>query len=197
MEEAVGKTDRVCYMPGLEVLAGAGARVAVDRVLPYFRRTDAAFSSHSQTPPIAEPDEHPAVIAGERFVYFADPIFCEFRQTGNTLMRNTWRQAMIDLIGAPPFGDGLPKSVNMIPRRRGDDLLLTLLHYIPVRKALEIDVIEEASGFAGERLRLPARAKTARLFNGPALERTPEGSFLLPAVKGRLLIEVPEYFAAV
>ncbi len=113
MEEAVGHTDRVCYMPGLEVMAGAGARVAVDRVLPYFRRTDAAFSSHSQTPPMAEPDKHPAVIAGERFVYFADPIFCEFRQTGNLLMRNTWRQAMIELIGKPPFGDGLPKTVNI------------------------------------------------------------------------------------
>ncbi len=83
-----------------------------------------------------------------------------------------------------------------MPRRRGDDLILTLLHYIPVRKALEIDVIEEASSFAGEELRLPARAKEARLFNGPSLERTADGKFLLPMVKGRLLIEVPGYFAA-
>ena len=103
---------------------------------------------------------------------------------------------MIDLIGRPPFGDGLPKTVNTMPRRRGDDLIFTLLHYIPVRKALETDVIEEASSFAGERLRLPERAKEARLFNGSALERTPEGKFLLPATKGRLLIEVPGYFAA-
>ena len=183
-------------MPGLEVLAGAGARVVVDRVLPYFRRTDAAFSSHFQTPPVAEADVHPAVIAGERFVYFADPIFCEFRQTGNLLMRNTWRQAMIELIGKPPFGDGLPRGVNSLPRRRGHDLILTLLHYVPVRKALEIDVIEEPSSFAGEQLRLPERAKEVRLFGGPALERTADGRFLLPAAKGRLLIEVPGFFSA-
>ena len=195
MEEAVGHTDRVCYMPGLEVMAGVGARVVVDRVLPYFRRTDAAFSSHSQTPPVTEPDTCPAVIAGERFVYFADPIFCEFRQTGNLLMRNSWRQAMISLLRPPPFGDGLPKAVNSFPRRRGDDLILTLLHYIPARKALEMDVIEEPSSFAGERLRLPERAKMARLFNGPALERAEDDRFLLPVVKGRLLIEVPGFFA--
>ena len=121
---------------------------------------------------------------GERFVYFADPIFREFRQTGNLLMRNTWRQAMIALIGTPPFGDGLPKTVNSFPRRRGDDLILTLLHYIPMRKALEIDVIEEASSFAGERLRLPERAEEARIFNGPALERVADGAFLLACGEG-------------
>ena len=144
---------------------------------------------------MAEADVHPAVIAGERFVYFADPIFCEFRQTGNLLMRDTWRQSMIALIGEAPFGNGLPRTVNIVPRRRGDDLILTLLHYIPVRNALETDVIEEPSSFAGERLRLPARAQEARLFNGPALERTPDGRFLLPMLKGRLLVEVPGYFA--
>ena len=196
MVEAIGHMDRVCYMPGMEVLAGVGAQVVVDRVLPYFRRTDAAFSSHAQTPGIAEADVHPAVVAGERFMYFADPIFREFRQTGNLLMRNTWRQAMITLIGRAPFGNGLPTTVNVMPRRRGDDLLLTLLHYIPVRKALDIDVIEEASSFGGEQLRLPEHVEQARVFNGPALERAENGKFVLPMVKGRLLIEVPGYFAA-
>ncbi len=121
---------------------------------------------------MAEADTHPAVIAGERFVYFADPIFREFRQTGNLMMRSTWRQAMISLIGEPPFGNGLPKAVNVMPRRRGDDLILTLLHYIPVRKALEVDMIEERSSFAGERLKFHRRrgkrrgCSAARSWNG-------------------------------
>ena len=73
--EELGHADRVCYLPGVLVTAGAGARVLVERVLPYFQRTDATFSSHYQAPPMAEPDPSPAVVMGERFVYFADPIF--------------------------------------------------------------------------------------------------------------------------
>ena len=132
---------------------------------------------------------------GERFIYFADPIFREFRQTGNLMMRDSWHLAMNVLIGKPPYGDGLPKTILSVPRRRGGDLIVTLLHYIPTRKAQEIDMIEERSSFAGERLCLPARATSARLFHGPVLQRADDGTFLLPAAKGRLLVEVPGFFA--
>ena len=195
MRPAVGETDRVCYMAGVRVEVGAGARVLVERVMPYFQRTPEHFSSHFQVPPQHDPDPSPAVVQGERFIYFADPIFREFRQAGNLLMRDTWHLAMNALIGKPPYGDGLPKTILSVPRRRGDDLILTLLHYIPTRKTQEVDLIEEASSFAGERLRLPERAGSARLFEGPALERAADGTFLLPVAKGRLLIEVPGFFA--
>ena len=196
MLHAVGRADRVCYMPGVNVVAGRNVRVLVERVLPYFRRTEEDFSSHLYVPPGREADASPAVIAGERFVYFADPIFREFRQEGNLMMRDTWHAAMNSLIGEPPFGDGLPKTMLVVPRRRGRDLILTLLHYIPVRKAFEVDVIEERSSFAGECLYLPEGAKQVRVFNGPTLERDADGAFILPMVKGRLLLEVPGYFQA-
>lgn len=193
MLAAVGQLDRVCYLPGVTVQAGVGTQVWADRVLPYFQRTAENFSSHLQVPP-AEVSS-PAVVAGERFVYFADPIFREFRQSGNPMMRDSWHVAMNALIGLPPFGDGLPKTIQIVPRRRGSDLLLTLLHYIPVRNSLEIDLIEERSGFAGENLKLPMTIGSARLFQGPELARNNDGTFLLPPAKGRLLIEVPGFFA--
>ncbi len=195
MQAAVGRGDRVCYLPGVQVQAGPGTRVMVERVLPYFRRTTQDFSSHLHVPPVMEPDVSPAVIAGERFYYFADPIFREFRQSGNAPMRDSWHVAMNNLIGQPPYGDGLPKTIQVFPRRRQDDLILTLLHYVPVRKSLELDIIEERSGFAGERLQLPPHATRVRVFNGPALERADDDMFLLPFAKGRLLLEVPGFFA--
>jgi len=186
-------SDRVFYQAGMNVTGGPGTEVLVDRVLPYFRRSDLKFSSHFQTPPVAEIDRYPAVIRGERFVYFADPVFREYRQSGNLFPRDVWRQAMRDLIGLAPFGEGLPGTVQIYPRRRGEDLLLTLLHYVPVRKALDIDIIEERSSFAGEILRLAGHAGRARIFGGEWLPEA-EGGFVLPAAKGRLLIEAPGYF---
>jgi hypothetical protein len=134
-------------------------------------------------------------VAGERFVYFADPIFREYRQSGNIAARDAWRLAVQRLIGPAPYGHGLPTTIQVYPRRRGDDLILTLLHYVPVRKALNIDMIEERGSFAGEVLRLMPQAKSVRIFGtGKLLPRNDDGSFTLPNEKGRLLLEAPEYF---
>ena len=192
---ALSRSDRVVYLPGDNIEA-TNCEVLVNRVLPYFQRTDLTFSSHFQTPPVAEADRFPAVVRGENFVYFADPIFREYRQAGNIAVRDAWKEAMRLLIGVAPFGEGLPSTVLNVPRRKGDDLLLTLLHYIPTRKALDIDMIEERSSFAGELLRLPKAAKTARIFGtNEELPRNTEGDFILPAAKGRLLVEVPGFFS--
>ena len=99
------------------------------------------------------------------------------------------------LTGLPLFGAGLPTTVLSVPRQRGTDLLLTLLHYVPVRKALDIDVIEERMSFGGLTLRLPERVKEARVFGTETvLTQQNEAGFVLPAASGRLLIEIPGFF---
>ena len=207
-------SDRVCYSRGMNVVLDRVRGVSpsgetpgtlsilVDRVQPYFHRTEDRFSSHAQTPPVASPCDHPAVVAGpalsgvEGFVYLADPVFTEYRQTGNLAARDFVRLAMDRLVGPPPFGQGLPTTVGVYPRRRGEDLLLTLLHYVPVRKAIEIDVVEERMGFAGLSLRLPPAASSVRVFGtNEALARSADGGWVLPAAFGRLLLTVSGFFA--
>jgi hypothetical protein len=193
---ALSRSDRVVYLPGSNVRAGDGVETLVERVLPYFQRTDLTFCSHFQTPPQAKADVHAAVLAGANFVYFADPVFQEYRQSGNIAVRDAWKLAMERLIGAAPYGAGLPTTVLSVPRRRGRDLLLSLLHYIPTRKALAVDMIEERSSFAGELLRLPKTAtRVIDVQRGKEFARSVDGSFELPAVKGRLLLQVPDFFA--
>jgi hypothetical protein len=188
-------SDRVCYARGLDVRGGRDSVVLVDRVAPYFRRTDTRFSSHAQTPPVAKESSFAAVIAGSGWVYFADPVFREYRKSGNLAARDLWRLAMRRLAGDAWIGGGLPTTVLCVPRRKGNDLRLTLLHYVPVRKALEIDIIEERMSFAGLRLNLPAAAKTVKVFGtGESLARHPDGGFALPAASGRLLLEIPGFF---
>lgn len=191
---ALSRSDRVVYLPGENVEAGGGLSVQVERVLPYFNRTDLTFCSHFQTPPRSTADRHPAGVSGENFFYFADPVFREYRQSGNIAVRDGCLEAIRRLIGPAPFGEGLPTTILSVPRRRGKDLILTLLHYIPTRKALDIDMIEERSSFAGELLRLPEKVGHACVFQGRELPRDESGAFVLPAVKGRLLIEVSDFF---
>lgn len=192
----LAQSDRVMYAQGLRIKPKAGAEVCVERVLPYFKRGDLKFSSHFQTPPVAAADtDHPAMIRGERFVVFADPIFEDVRRTGNPVVPRVWTAAMQHLVGLPPFGQALSKRILLVPLRKGNDLLLTLLHYIPVRKALDIDVIDEPSSFCGQRLHITGNPKELVVFdNGDRLKPDPDGAFVLPDTRGRLLLMAPDYF---
>ncbi|TVR41550.1 MAG: beta-galactosidase [Planctomycetota bacterium] len=189
---ALSRSDRVLYQAGSVIAEGSELEVAADRVLPYFQRTDLTYCSHFQAPPRSKAETAPAVLLGERVAYFADPVFREYRQHGNTAARDGVVAALRRLAGPPLVGDGLPTTILCVPRRRGSDLLITLIHYIPTRKALDIDMIEERSSFAGEILRLDAA--TLRVADGSELPQVDDG-FLLPQVKGRLLLEAPDYFS--
>ncbi len=190
-------SDRVAYSSGVNVMGGKGTTVLVDRVLPYFRRTDLTFNSHFQTPPVRKADRHAAVLAGQGFVYFADPIFREYRQVGNTALRDVWQRVTHRLVGPPQVGEGLPTTILCVPRRKGRDLLVTLLHYVPLRKSLELDVLEERMSFAGEPLHFTRPVKSVRVFgSSESLPMAADGAFVLPPSKGRLLLEVPDFFSS-
>ncbi|MBL9205299.1 MAG: alpha-L-fucosidase [Opitutaceae bacterium] len=191
----LARSERVFYQQGLNITVGRDCETLIERVLPYFKRDAVRYCSHLHTPPRAESSGQPVAVAGDRFVYFADPIFREYRKSGNLAARDAWRTAVKRLIGPPPFGEGLPTTVQTYARRRGRDLLITLLHYVPVRKALDIDIIEERGGFAGESLKLPKTTRSVRVFPaGKELPRLSNKEFGLPSLKGRLLLEVPDYF---
>ncbi|BDI32494.1 hypothetical protein CCAX7_45450 [Capsulimonas corticalis] len=192
--QTLSRSDRVVYGRGVNITPRPEMEILIERVSPYFQRTDIHFSSHFQTPPVRDAGPFPAAVAGERFVCFADPIFGEYRQTGNLAVRDGAKAAAERLIGPPTFGSGLPTTVLCTPRRRGDDLLLTLLHYIPVRKSLDIDIIEERSSFAELTLRLPGH-RQVRVFGAGELSPGPsDGEVELPHANGRLLLEIPDYF---
>ena len=193
------ESDRVFYEAGLNVSSDA-AETVIERVLPYFQRSDEHFMSHFQAPPVRDAAPYPAALLGERFAYFADPVFRAYRTYGATFYRDVLERVLTRLVGLPFVGAGLARTILSLPRRRGDDLILTLLHYVPLRKALEGDVLEEAMSFAGERLRFAERlteaVRTVRQYQGDGLPGGLSEGYELPPVKGRLLLESPGYFAA-
>ena len=187
--------ERVFYQQGLNVKGGKGVTTWVDRVLPYFKRSDLKYCSHFQTPPEKADSAYPALQGNDDFAFFADPIFHEYRQSGNIFVKEIVRQTIEKLLGEPLAGKGLASSILSVPRRRGKDLIISLLHYIPVRKALDIDVIENRSSFAGEILHIQGDPQEVQIAGtSTKLEKRGHG-FALPETRGRLLLEVPGYFA--
>ncbi|MEZ5415046.1 MAG: alpha-L-fucosidase [Opitutaceae bacterium] len=186
--------DRVIYRRGPAITAHGDARVVVRHQDQYFERTDVRFCSHFQSPPLPGDPVGPAVVLADRWACLADPVFRDYRESGTLVIAEVWRRLLEALVGPPPAGGRLPGTVLSVPRRRDDDLLLTLLHYVPVRKALNIDVIAERMGFAGEVLTFdrPVR-EVIDAETGQPLPESAGGGFELHG-RGRLLLRVPGFF---
>lgn len=187
--------ERVFYQQGLQVQGGDNAETWVHRVLPYFKRSDLQYCSHFQTPPKQRDDRYPALLGNQDFAYFSDPIFHEYRQSGNIFVKNIVRQTIERLLGKPMVGEGLSSSILSVPRRQGNDLLITLLHYVPVRKALDIDVIENRSSFAGEVLKFNRDVDAVYDVSSGTTLKAVDGGFALDSGQGRKLLKVEGYFA--
>ncbi|MEM1210936.1 MAG: alpha-amylase family protein [Planctomycetota bacterium] len=187
---------RVVYKQGKRLAEPeAPARTLIKRSPSYFNRTDFAFCSHYQTPPDPTAPTSPAAIAGPGFVYFADRVFHEYRESGSIYMREAFALALTKLGVTPIVGDGLDLHVHVYARRHGDDLRLTLLNYLPARKCFAIDVIDDALAFAGQTLRFDRPVDTVRVWGGDALAQAEGDGFTLPAhARGRLLLEVPGFY---
>lgn len=188
--------QRVFYQQGMNYRPTGDATIFINRVLPYFKRTDLTYCSHFQAPPHKTDEQYPAVLGGENWVLFADPVFREYRQAGNVFVRDMVGHAIEHLIGKPMAGRGLSGAIEVYPRRKGNDLLLTLLYYIPCRKALDIDVIEQSQSFAGELLHINGPVTDVYCHEtGTRLLQTDTSTFALPALKGRLRLTVANFFA--
>jgi hypothetical protein len=191
----LGSDDRVIYERGLRLRCSGEVQVWADRVAPYFQRSDLRFCSHFQAPPRPAISGESAIVAGESWVAFADPIFSEYRKCANLAVARAFRAAVEHLIGPPRFGHGLKSTVRIYPMRVENDLHLTLLHYLPERRALQADIISERLGFGGQILRLPSFVKTVEVWpSGEKLDRVFPDGFALPVCEGRLLVRIPVFF---
>ncbi len=187
--------NRVIYTPGNNVAPPKKAEVLVDRILPYFNRTDGRFCSHFHSPHNKKDDAFPAVFRERSYIYFSDRIFFEYRKSGSGFIRDMLKWSIEELIGKPICADGLPPSIQVYPRRRNNDLILAMLRYLPVRKSIDIDIIDESLSFFGEVLRFTRAIDTISIFpSGKELDRNHDNEFILPDIKGRLLLEIKNYF---
>ncbi|MCC5841524.1 MAG: alpha-L-fucosidase [Opitutales bacterium] len=186
---------RVVYSQGRLAKPGRGADLLVERIPPYFKRNDLRFCSHFQTPPDPTVESGAAVVGNAGFVYFADPVFLDYRQSGNRHLRDFFARALEILGASPLLGPGLPAHVLAVPRRKDADLILTLLNYLPTRKSHDIDVIEDALSFAGMEITLPKASRLeAVLPKGLAVTPAGEGKWLLPNACGRLILRAPQFY---
>lgn len=195
--EGLCKQEKVIYQRGVDIQSDGRWENWMDRVNPHFQRSDLKYCSHFQTPPSGKPSGFASVLRKGNVVVFSDPIFLEYRECANRFVKDTLRAVVFELMGTPRLS-GLKETVEAYCLRKGDDLHLTLLHYIPYRKSEDCEVIEASQSFAGQTLTLdrPVESIVWEQASGSSeLLADAEGGFPLPIHDGRLCLRLPGYFS--
>jgi len=162
-----------------------GAEVLAEAWRPYFNREFRHFCSHQHTPP-SEPAGYPAAIRKGRVLYFAHPVFTNYRNKGQQLARDYVWQLIADTYGRLDVEVGLPSGgrVSLLRQAKEKRHILHLLYATPINRGRGIEVIEDIVPLFDVPVSLRLNARRVTL--------VPEGRPLqFTRRKGRLEFTVP------
>lgn len=198
LAEGLADAPYVMYQRGLRVKPAEGAEVLGEVWEPYFNRTYRHFCSHAHTPPARRSDD-PAVLRKGRIVYFAHPVFSTFAQVGVPFYKQVVLNALKLLLPSPLVQTTAPSTLqvtwNRQPSRRRS--VLHLLHYIPEKRTLGAEYLEDVIPL----YQVPLRLRTApprRVYLAPQGTNLPfevQGQYVqvtVPEVRGHQLVVLEE-----
>ncbi len=198
LAEGIADAQYVMYQRGVQVVPGDGAEVLAEVWEPYFERTYQHFCSHAHTPP-ARPSEHPAVLKLGRVVYFAHPVFSTFAQVGMLFYKQAVLNALKLLLPNPLVQTDAPSSLQVTWNRQPAQSrsVVYLLHYIPEKRVLGADYLEDVIPLYHVELRLRTKPPK-RAYLAPQRTDLPfevQGEYVrltVPEVRGHQMMVLEE-----
>jgi len=140
----LAETEYAMYMKELAVAAEPGAETLVDVIASYFDRSYKHFCSHNQTPSSSRASG-PGIVRNGQTIYFAHPIFSQYAQTAPLWVKKLFLNALEMLLPEPLVRHRGPSSLLVTLNEQAAEKrqVLHLLHYIPERRGLQFDTIED------------------------------------------------------
>ena len=191
------RTEHVMYMRGLQVRAKRGAKVLAGVRKPYFNRTWEHFCSHRHTPSSGR-SAYPGIVQKRGSVYFAHPVFSQYNDNApewcKQLVVNALDLLLPDRLVTHDGPTTVQVALNEQPRKKRH--VLHLLHYIPERRAENMDVIKDVIplhdlAVSGKAPRTIKKVRCVPERQSLAFEqRDGRVEFVLPRLEGHQMIEM-------
>lgn len=143
-ENGIVDTEYVMYTKGMPVKAKAGTKVLADGHASTFDRTYEHFCSHRQSPSSGKKST-PAITQNGNSIYFAHPIFTQYRQNAPRWCKQLFLNALALVLAEPLVKHDSFSTLNVALNEQAAEkrYVLHLLHYIPERRAKDFDTIED------------------------------------------------------
>ncbi len=194
LTNAVPAAEYVMYERGSLLEPRPGAETLAELWVPYFDRTFEHFCSHFHTPCDRRGDA-PALLSRGSVLQFAHPIFTLYGRHGVLFYKQMFLAALRLLLPDPLLMGQGPSTLIASTMRQAehDRTVVHLLHYIPERRTLGEDIIEDVIPLYN--LPLSVRhAPPARVYLAPEAVGLPfhcEGSYVsltVPEIRGHAMV---------
>ena len=180
-------TEHVMYIRGLDVAADSDSEILAEITPAVFDRTWEHFCSHRQSPASGE-RAGAAIVRRGRVIYFSSPLFTQYYHNAPQWCRTLFLNALDMLLPQPLVRHGGPSTLEVTLNEQSAQkrLVLHLLHYIPIRRSAQIDIIEDVIPLYD----IPVSVRADRAI--AAVKVAPEGDALeFDQVDGRVAFTVP------
>lgn len=202
------KVPHIMYAPANQVSLTKNGHVISQVIQPPFQRTGAGFSSHQQAPCITEHGD-PAAVGTDNTLYLAHNVFEIYKEYAPSWCKTYVQNALDYLLKKRILTHNGSSTLEVIVTHQPvkNRYVIHLLHYVPLRRASKLEIIEDSYPLhnLSLTLSLPHIIKDVRIqpTNAPLeytfmdnLEatKTPKSSrnlnFTLPYMDGHQLIEL-------
>jgi hypothetical protein len=191
------ETEHVMYIKGLEVQALPGKEVLTEVLLPYFNRTYQHFTSHRQTPS-SRKFGYDGIVKSGQVIYFAHPIFTQYNQNAPRWCKQMVQNALDILLPEPILRHSGPSSILSTVNEQTSEnrWVVHLLHYIPERRSIEIDIIEDAIPIYQLQVSIHTNKPVKKVNLVPEqkliehIERDGRISFVVPEITGHQMVSI-------
>ncbi len=184
--------EYVIYYRGVKVVP-AGAEAVLNARAPYFNREKEWFCSHEYTPS-AKGEVYPVGLRNGRVIMFSHPIFGQYRSNAPAWCKQFISNAIDLLLPSRLIRHNGPSTmtVSLLDQQQHNRVNVHILSYIPVRKSVTIDIIEERTKVCQVvlDLNLPYEIKSARLIPQNRELRIENGKVMIPEVDGYSIVEL-------
>lgn len=188
-------TDFVMYERGLKVTPVRDATVLAQEAAPYFNRTWDHFCSHAHAP-ADQLTDNPLVLRAENMIYFSHPVFTTYARHSMSFHRDLVLAAIATLLPEPLVKLDGPTSLQATLTEQPDRTLLHLLHYIPERRGLNFDVVEDPMPVNESEVWVRTeRTRAIKVPSGEVLPAQRVGGYLVitvPAFLGRTIVSIED-----
>jgi hypothetical protein len=164
--EDIDRMVHFTYVPGSMVKAGPQSLLLARIWKAYFDRTYEHFSSHHQTP-FDQPTDQAAVVERGSILYISFPIFESYADNAYRIHKLLVRNCLRRLLPQPLIKAEIPSTAEATVTDQNGKRIVHLLNYPAIRRAKDLDIVEEAAPLANLKIALRTAKAPSRVYLAP------------------------------
>ena len=180
------------YEKGSAVKVAAGATLLARVWNGYFDRDYRHFQVE-QTP-YATPTDYAGIAATANLVYFATPIFRTYARYAYPVSRQLVGNCLSRFLPNPLLRSNTPSTAQITVTEQPGRRIVHLLHYVPERRGVEVDIVEDVLPLFNVKIALRADRRPSKIYLAPQQRGLPMrydagyAEVVVPVVEGHQMV---------